>query len=386
MCTVLDPMAGLGRFMTDLAWEGHRVLLGDLNPAVLLLAHLRDPHLSEHGGSLGDKLQHRIEEMANELDSAKQESKYVSEWAPDVTKLALKAYVKHLGINSDLNPSSEEFWQQSKETLFRISIPILAARGLTTFTRTDNSTWIKPGGVWVPRYISQVIMDTLSRWRQLVGSQIGQRPLGPAVGEMTVRHMDAESGFFPINDKADVVITSPPYANRLDYSRLWGPELAIESSMFPMLDVHGYQTRQLASNFTHFRYDQGEEESLPPSIRDALQQLVTSQRVRSKAYYYRYFKNYAIGLHKAFKSIGKQVRKGGTIVIFIRDTVAADILFETHKIIGQTLEQESFVLDQDLGAVQKTIRNHVGVIRGNRNIGLYGLAQREWWLVYRKEV
>ena len=156
--------------------------------------------------------------------------------------------------------------------------------------------------------------------------------------------------------------------------------------MFPMLDVHGYQTRQLASNFTHFRYDQGEEESLPPGIRNALQQLVTSQRVRSKAYYYRYFKNYAIGLHKAFKSIGKQVRKGGTIVIFIRDTVAADILFETHKIIEQTLEQESFVLDQDLGAVQKTIRNHVGVIRGNRNIGLYGLAQREWWLVYRKEV
>ena len=74
MCTVLDPMGGLGRFMTDLAWEGHRVLLGDLNPAVLLLAHLRDPHLSEHGGSLGDKLRHRIEEMANELDSAKQES------------------------------------------------------------------------------------------------------------------------------------------------------------------------------------------------------------------------------------------------------------------------------------------------------------------------
>ena len=163
--------------MTDLAWEGHRVLLGDLNPAVLLLAHLRDPHLSEHGGSLGAKLQHQIEEMANELDSAKQESEYVSEWVPDVTKLALKAYVKHLGINSDLNPSSEEFWQQSKETLFRISIPILAARRLTTFTRTDNSTWIKPGGVWVPRCISQVIMDTLSRWRQLVGSQIGQRLL-----------------------------------------------------------------------------------------------------------------------------------------------------------------------------------------------------------------
>src|SRR5262249_13411726 len=40
-----------------------------------------------------------------------------------------------------------------------------------------------------------------------------------------VAPMNPASNNFGSCPKADLVITSPPYANRLDYTRMWAPEL-----------------------------------------------------------------------------------------------------------------------------------------------------------------
>src|SRR6185295_2367026 len=42
----LDPMSGQGYNLSTLAWRGGEVWLGDLNPAPLHLAMLRDPELA----------------------------------------------------------------------------------------------------------------------------------------------------------------------------------------------------------------------------------------------------------------------------------------------------------------------------------------------------
>src|ERR1035441_8417082 len=42
---VLDPMSGQAHYLSELAWRGNEVWLGDINPGPLLLAALRDPLL-----------------------------------------------------------------------------------------------------------------------------------------------------------------------------------------------------------------------------------------------------------------------------------------------------------------------------------------------------
>ena len=68
-------------------------------------------------------------------------------------------------------------------------------------------------------------------------------------------------------------------------------------------------------------------------------------------------------------------------MLFVRDTVRKDILFATASLAETTMRRVGFrVKTKHLHVV----RHHVGLRRKGEAGGLFGLAQREWWLCFER--
>jgi hypothetical protein len=75
------------------------------------------------------------------------------------------------------------------------------------------------------------------------------------------------------------------------------------------------------------------------------------------------------------------VRPGGIVAVFIRDTTRKDILFPAGQLV-----RDALCTTGDFQEFQKRsviVRHHLGLRRKDA-AGLYGLAQREWWLCFKR--
>lgn len=82
--SILDPMAGQGFALCRLSWQGIRVSLGDLNPATLLLAVLRDPQILGISHVLSDWVVSKL--LRLKKNRTRPELKYVQGWIPESIK------------------------------------------------------------------------------------------------------------------------------------------------------------------------------------------------------------------------------------------------------------------------------------------------------------
>ncbi len=53
---IFDPMGGQAVALSSLAWQGHKVWVGDINPALSFMASLRDPSLVQQRAHLAEYL------------------------------------------------------------------------------------------------------------------------------------------------------------------------------------------------------------------------------------------------------------------------------------------------------------------------------------------
>jgi hypothetical protein len=195
--------------------------------------------------------------------------------------------------------------------------------------------------------------------------------------------MDVESGAFGSCPKPDCIVTSPPYANRLDYTRMWAPELEVVSAMYGV-DCRGLKAKALGTTVVHGKIINADEEiGLPKVVRASLKAIRDDRHSKaSDSYYYPFFRNYAVGLALGLRCMAKHLHRRGKLLVFVRDTARKDVLFPTGALVRGVLRSSGL---SEIDSVRKVIREHIGLRRRASTKGLYGLAQQEWWLAFQKQ-
>jgi len=203
-----------------------------------------------------------------------------------------------------------------------------------------------------------------------------------SAGKLHVMRMDPARGKLGQCKNVDAIITSPPYANRLDYSRMWAPETHVLACLFKDIDIEEIKSKQVGSIVVRGKSFSAEDISvLPKCVQEPLRKIYADPSRYSMNYYFPFFMDYAKGITKAMNHMASRLAIGGIIVIFVRDTVRKNVMFPTRELIAETLERSgcSHVNTED-----KVIDRHIGFVRKASAQGLYGHAQREWWLIYRR--
>lgn len=381
---ILDPMAGQGFALSQFAWEGAHVQLGDTNPATLLMASLRDPNLITNRHELVAWLEGIISALARKR-RGEPRTTIVPGWiAPSIAK-DLDEYATRVGLGLFSNPFElgSDFWSLDIHARFGAAIAILAAREIACYRTTDNVTWLKPGGILRNKRIIDALRASLARWCEFADQVDNKHGLAQrSMGSVTTELMNVQKGQLGDAKKVNWIITSPPYANRLDYTRMWAPEIHVLAAMCSA-DVESLKRKQVGTTVVEGIDNSNREKELPRFMRKALHDIRSDPTEYSEVYYYPFFRNYAVSLMDGLKSMADRLRVNGTILVFVRDTVRKDVLFETGKLVTSVLKSKECGLVK-IDSEKRIIRSHIGYVRKASASGLYGLAQQEWWLAFQK--
>lgn len=381
--TIVDPMGGQGVAISRFAWEGDNVWIGDINPALLFLARLRDPRLILNHESLANGLRKKLTRLHRKrrpdcnLD-------FVDDWFAPTVRDDLHDFgqMANLPLFDDPFGWGHECWNSSIESQFEIGMVLLAAREFACCRSTDNPTWSKPGGIPIETRLAPSVRRALSLWQQFAEKNKDAVSKNQK-GTLTLQRTNAAKRILAKAPRADAVITSPPYANRLDYTKLWAPESEALACICnrSMAEI---RREQIGSTVMRGRLAAMTENTqhLPTVALKALEDIRNDAAVASANYYYPFFRAYAEGLAAAMECAAALLKKKGIMIVFVRDTVRKDVLFPTGQIVTD-LMQETCNLEP-ANETRKIIKGHVGQLRQKSKSGLYGLAQQEWWLAFRR--
>lgn len=387
---VFDPMAGQAFGLSTLSWFGHKVRINDINPAPLLLAWLRSGPVLSNIATLAKDYKAWLSSVKDKLDSQHRVGggriEFITGWLSPEIAAQLELY-GDLATNSSQSISLSNLSSLDSTLLFRLAVAVLAARRVTCYMQSDNRTWLKPGGLNNKPSLSQAIAEELdvllsSQLAQYCNSQLGLFRTEASSLEITCS--DVANHHLSHFRHECIGVTSPPYANRLDYSVMWGPELWVISTILSSVSREAIKRDQIGT--VQVRKDDDLEENvqhLPKSTQLELSQIRESNAYASKSYYYPFFRQFALDLHGGMQHSIEATPRALKWLVFIRDTTRKDVLFSSHAICESVMEAKGFMrrTENDL----QIVRNHVGLLRRSKaQTAVYGLAQREWWLVFER--
>jgi hypothetical protein len=380
---VLDPFAGQGTFLAELAYEGRNVYLTEINPALTILSKLRSPDIVLKHDYLIKWFLKTIQPFKGKR-TYKNFMKYSDDWVEADVKKDLMNFHNLFHFSSKESPFIPDsiFWENNSKKLFALGILLLASRKLVCCRESDNRTWFIKGGILKERKLYNVLTDALFKWSEYISSQ-KVFSSSNEVGSIKCISHNAVNKFHKITPKPNLIITSPPYANRLDYSRLWAPEIELLAAMFPKVE-NNLKSIQIGSTVIKDKKSvMNKDTCLPLKIRQALNDIRNDNVSKASSnYYYPFFHNYAIMLYNSLSNIIFHLKKDGFLIIILRDTMRKGIIFPTVELVRDFLGVKN-----GLKVVEEktlTIHNHVGLLQKSNGTSNENVLQREWWIVYQK--
>lgn len=389
---IFDPMAGQAFALSTLSWFGHEVRINDINPAPLLLAWLRSASVLHNINVRISEFKIWLNDLKPKIDRLHLEHKknipFITGWLSESMIAQLQLYGSLASAGAE-NLSLSAISEWDERILFRLAVIVLAARRITCYSQSDNRTWLKPGGLDNKPMLSEAIIQELEIFQQsrLADEYYSRTGLFNDAAENKLTISCADVSRTELAKLADpcITITSPPYANRLDYSVMWAPELWVLSTAIPIIDRETIKTNQIGTTRIRNRViDPDILSQLPASTREELRQIERSSEYASKSYYYPFFVQFALDLFSGLQHGVAAAPLSEKWIIFIRDTTRKDVMFSSHAICESVMESCGFKR-REVDDLQ-IIRSHVGLMRRSLSkSSVYGLAQREWWLIFDRE-
>lgn len=341
--TILDPMAGTAPLIPFFETHGHKAYLSDLLP---IHYHINRMKLW------------RSKESFNEYGSEKIKRRLMTYLKPLNRK---RTFVSTDWIDETILDIFVGAWNQAEDedeylrAVLR-GLIILCIKPYSSFSKSSNPTWIKIGGITTDRSVSEVISENMD----LIRSFYANYPSLEEEGECHLGIGDAAS--FKMDERADLIMTSPPYCNRLDYANSYSPELQFLSRV-------GYPTPRERLIGTNVVKDYGTLEEDLQRIGEASQYIsdflgrIRNMKFRDTSYYLRYFARYFAGLFLAFENLLSYLSDSGRMYIVIQDNLHRGELIELDVALSEMLEKKGY----DCRVVERFERHHLG----RRNISKY---------------
>ena len=238
-------------------------------------------------------------------------------------------------------------WKKSEEQNDSIAalikaILLLAIRNFSSFVKTKNPTWLKPGGLR-PKVSAE----------QAFRSAINQ--LDVFYQHVYAKHSTIKGGRIVLTDydasqsapgcRVDVVITSPPFCNRVDWDRIYAPEHFFlnaagvwhtKTEFLGTTAVRGYPDFDLEFKFVTERSDY-----LGRFLKEVKKRQIRSER-RSD-YYVKYFTRYFAGLFRAFDMTASVLSEDNAGIYFVvQDNTHRGLLIQINQALAESLSGQGF--------------------------------------------
>jgi SAM-dependent methyltransferase len=240
--TVLDTMCGSGTVLRESVWRGHRAIGFDVDPLAVLISRVSTRHLDL------DLLIRKADSVANQatslngdildlpwIDEDVETRKFVDFWFGHEQRGALRALaflVSHIR-----GPVGDAL-------RLAISKIIITKEPRASLARDTSHS--RPH-----RVIRTSDYDVIEGFRKAVTDIRNKLTEYTLSGTATVRRADARQLPSWLSNKADLVITSPPYGNAIDYLR--GHRLSLVWLGYPIPQIRAIRANSIGRQTGFYR-------------------------------------------------------------------------------------------------------------------------------------
>lgn len=324
--TVLDPMCGSGITLLE-GWLAGRWVVGvDLDPLARRQSVARttvlDPHTVRDAGhatlrraadlyaGIGDPAD-PLAAVRGGMDDVTRE--FLDYWFFPETQRELAALILAIRAEPDAD------LRNLLEVVFSSAI-VTKSGGVS---RARDLAHTRPHRVAdkTPRRPIRVFANLASR---AVDAYAAVNP--DAVGESRIVAGDARDLPLP-TDSVDLIVTSPPYANALDYMRAHKFSLAWLGDPIPSLT--DLRAQYIGSESTGKRAEQSVSAELPAPVQAVVDDLAEKDAPRSRV-----LRRYFVDMHAAIGEMTRVLRPGAAAVIVVGPSVMRGILIPTHQCLA----------------------------------------------------
>lgn len=247
-------------------------------------------------------------------------------------------------------------------SIFFKSIIILCVRSYSSVSiSSTNATWYKPGGITTGKSLEEIIKENIEKYLRYYKFYYSAKK--KIKGGNCILSIENASTI-KLKNKVDTIFTSPPFANRYDYTRMYAPELYFLSKAENQIEDVYLRKFILGTNVvTDYQTEQDDLRYISacsPKTMEFLSNVANKNDEDAKNYYLKYFAKYYSNFYRLVENLLTILQRGGKLYIVVQDNI--------HR--GELNKMDVFLLDffsrRKLKAevVFKELRSH----QGRRNI------------------
>jgi SAM-dependent methyltransferase len=325
---VVDPMCGSGTVLRAALLNGHQAIGSDLDPLAVLMARVWTSSVSvDEVAAAGDELVGEAESLDPRgvqlpwIDDDPETRAYVDFWFGPKQQLELRR------LSALLAQRSDTVGDALKLALSRIIIT--KDRGASLARDVSHS---RPHKAWPASDF-----EVLPSYRRSL-STMSALLTPPALVDAKVIRTDARHLSHLRDGVADLVVTSPPYLNGIDYLR--GHRLSLVWLGYRLADLRDARQQQVGAERRAVGAPDEITESVLSPIRSEIAPLPPRQRG--------IIERYAIDLHAILSEICRILKPDGRLVTVVGDTTMRGVLVRNAALVRMAASLMPLELDESI--------------------------------------
>ena len=339
---VLDPWSGSGTTTAVCIKRGLSSIGVDINPALTVIARARLTPYSSQADL--ESLTTKILKIARDLDSQPHQEDFLQCWIRPGVVHRIRAIQDaiHLALEeSETKPVPHNIPASvdklSVSGCFFYCVLFAVVRNLLDRFRTTNPMWLKNPDSYRRRIVPS--WKTLSEMFQVQSEQLGNL--------LSLEHDPISANSEPFNtgnainlpfedELFDAVLTSPPYATRIDYVKGTMPELAVLGADEEF--ISNLRRKTTGSPVVRGVTDKNAEPLKSACGKSILEYIDSHSSKGSQSYYLPWMRNYLENLQAGLTEINRTVEPSGTICIVVQDSYYKEYLIDLQSIVIEMLD------------------------------------------------
>jgi DNA modification methylase len=327
--TVLDPMAGSGTTLVEAALLGRRGLGVDLDPLAALITQAKVlPISAEEAASLVSRIEADARQRLSALDEAAwgrwlrsrhpKTAAFIDYWFDSRTARELQS------LAAALRDGSPGLLAPLLQTLFS-SVIVTKSGGVS---RARDLAHSRPHRVSGKQYRDAIKLFSEKASKAIASLAAVREASG------TARALAGDARHLPLPDESiDLIVTSPPYANAIDYVRAHKFSLVWLGREIPELTE---QRRRYIGAESRLE----SQEDLPAGTARAVVSLVEKQD-RSRA---RVIRRYFVEMRQALSEMQRVLKPGRAAVVVVGASTVRGVTIPTPFALAELAETAGFKL------------------------------------------
>lgn len=319
-CVIFDPFGGIGTTVLESSNMGYLAMSNDVNPLSNYIARIKTENYSEN--FLTQLLEERQEFINNELieslDPPKNDT-VIKYFNPQTLQALLK--IQYWTMNRK---------EEKVRNIFNL-IFLTSLESLSTHRKDGNGVKLKKNFQSLVNIeeIKQLFLDRL----EIIIEDLKNTP-NPKISPIISYQSSFEKYELPV--KVDLVITSPPYANCFDYSKIYLVELWMGSFFKTKEDQQIFRESSVQSHvhYTWKRDQSSFDNQLIEKIMDYLgEQKLWNKKIPSM------LSGYFFDLKKVLKELINHLNKGAVLGFVVGNSMYAGLPIATDLILANIAEE-----------------------------------------------